>query len=310
MIVPGRNFVMPSKMTTTKKTKMMNKATTLLKSTFSHWYDHNAFRMGAALSYYALFSIAPLLILLAALVGTIFNRTVVNTTIAHGLRVAIGNNLAGSIQSIINTTYYTHTGFITTVVSGAILIIAALSVFSELNSDLEELWNVPTEHPETETTVQTIITFIKERLLSLLLILFCGFLLLLTVAFMVLISFFHHTVPLFLQTPILLQLTNIFITLLFGTVLFTLIYRILPNTTLPWKEILRGAFITAILFLIGKFLIGWYINEFGSTSAFGTAGSIVGLLLWVYYSAQVFFIGASFTFVYSQRYGFLSKKTS
>jgi membrane protein len=141
------------------------------------------------------------------------------------------------------------------------------------------------------------------------LILLCGLLLLFSVAFTVLISFFHvSALPEFLTSAFWVEITNILVTLLFTTILFSLIYRILPDTKLPWEEIIFGAFITALLFLFGKFLIGWYITAFGGTSSFGTAGSVVGLLLWVYYSAQVFLIGASFTFVYSKFYGFLSKK--
>ncbi len=286
----------------------MNKATTLIKETFLHWYDRSASRMGAAISYYSLFSIAPLFILLITLVRTVFDRNTVNTAIARALRATVGSNLAGSIQSIITSTYRTHTGILTTIVSGVVLIIAALSVFSELNSDLDELWKVPSENEETDTPIRTVINFIRDRLLSFLLILLCGLLLLFSVAFTVLLSFFHYSIPAFLQGSAVLQVVDSLVTLGLGTVLFMLIYRILPETTLPWKEIFRGAFITALLFLLGKFLIGWYIDAFSGTSAFGTASSIVGLLLWIYYSAQVFFIGASFTFTYSKLYGYLSRK--
>lgn len=286
----------------------MNKTATLIKETFLHWYEKKAPRMGAAISYYALFSIAPLFILMIGLVRTVFDRSTVNTTIAHALRVTVGSNLGNSIQSIITSSYRTHTGALTAIVSGAVLIIAALSVLSELNSDLDELWHTPLENEETDSTVRTVMNFIKERLLSFLLILLCGLLLLFSIAFTVLFSFFHYSIPVFLQNSAMLQIADSVVSLGIGTILFTLIYRILPNTTLPWKEIIRGAFVTAVLFLIGKFLITWYVGAFGSTSTFGTASSIVGLLLWIYYSAQVFFIGASFTFVYSKRYGLLSRK--
>lgn len=286
----------------------MNKLITLTKGTFLHWYDRNASRMGAAISYYSLFSIAPLFIMLIALVRIIFDKSTVDTTIAHVLRAAVGNNLATSIESIINSAYHTNTGIITAIISGAIVIIAALSVFSELNSDLDELWKVPSVNQENSSPVQTILTYVKEKLLSFFLILLCGLLLLFYVALTVLASFFHHSIPLILQNNLIIQIINSLVLVLFGTIVFSLIYRILPNTKLPWKEIISGAFITALLFLVGKFLIIWYVNEFSSASAFGTASSIVGLLLWIYYSAQVFFIGASFTFVYSKQYGFISKK--
>jgi membrane protein len=288
----------------------MSKLVTLSTETFSHWRKKNASRMGAAISYYAIFSIAPLFILLITLVRIIFDAQVVNTVIGNTLKAIVGSNLSHSIQTLITGTAYTHTGFITTVITGGILIIAAMSVFAELNTDLDELWKTESEPiAEEESTTKAVLEFIKERFMAFFLILLCGLLLLFSVAFTVLISFFHvSALPEFLTSAFWVEITNILVTLLFTTILFSLIYRILPDTKLPWEEIIFGAFITALLFLFGKFLIGWYITAFGGTSSFGTAGSVVGLLLWVYYSAQVFLIGASFTFVYSKFYGFLSKK--
>ncbi len=285
---------------------MMSKIGTITKQTFLHWYQKNAQRMGAAISYYTLFSIAPLFILMITLVRLIFSKSVVDSTIFHTLQATVGTSLAHSIETLINAGYYTSTGLITTIVSGAVLIIVAISVLSELNNDLDELWHVPSPTDnDVSTPAKTIMTFIKDRLVSLSLIFLFGLLLLLSVAFTVFFSFFHFTLPSLLENSLLIQSI---VSLIVDTILFTLVYRILPDTKLPWREIVCGAFATALLFLSGKFLISWYIAGFGSTSAFGTASSIVGLLLWVYYSAQVFFIGASGTFVYSKQYGFLSKK--
>jgi membrane protein len=288
----------------------MSKLTSLTVETFSHWQKNNASRMGAAISYYAIFSIAPLFILLITLVRIIFDQQTVNTVIGHSLKTIVGSNLSSSIQTLITGTGYTHTGFFTSVISGIVLIIVALSVFAELNNDLDELWKIPS-HDDNKpiSTSKAIMAFIKERLTAFFLILLCGLLLLFSVAFTVLISFFHvASLPGFLTTHTGIQITDSFLTIFFTTILFSLIYKILPNTKLPTREIVFGAFITSLLFLFGKFLIGWYINAFGGTSSFGTAGSVVGLLLWVYYSAQVFLIGASFTIVNSKLYGYLSRK--
>lgn len=286
----------------------MKKTITLVKETFLHWQEKRASRMGAAISFYAIFSIAPFFILLIGIVRTVFDKQTTTLAVARTLNLTVGSNLASVIQTLINSAYRNTSGIVTTVIGGAILIIAALSVFSELNTDLDELWTVP-GHPVTdETTAESIKNYFKERTISFILILLCGFLLLFSVAFTAFISFFNHSLPDFLRdNAILVQVLNILLSLAGSTILFSLIYHVLPETKLPWKEIIWGAFVTAILFLIGRFLVSWYIQAFGTTSAYGAAGSIVGLLLWIYYSAQVFFIGASGTFVYSLLHGSLSR---
>jgi membrane protein len=282
-----------------------------VKDTFGHWADKRASRMGAAISYYAIFSIAPLFILLTAIVRAIFDQDTTAVAISRTLNVTIGSKLATVIQGLIKSSYLTNAGTWATIVGGAILVVAALSVLAELNNDMDELWALPSNLKEPkESTTQTVIHFIKERLISLFLILLCGLLLLFSVAFTVLLSFFSADIPAVLHNPVLVQLINIVVTLVITTVLFSLIYKILPDTKLPTKEIIRGAFITALMFLIGKFLISWYIASFSGTDEFGAASSVVGLLLWIYYSAQVFFIGASGTFVYSKKYGYISRKHS
>jgi membrane protein len=287
----------------------MNNAITLVKESFSHWQQKRASRMGAAISFYAIFSIAPLFILLSGLVQIIFNRQTTQLVITRTLGLAVGNDLGRVIQTMINSAYHNNPGIITAIVSGAVLIIAALSVFSELNTDLNELWSLPAKRTPDETVLQSIKGYIKSKFISFGLILVFGLLLLISVAFTVLVSFFNGLLPdLLRDSTLLVQVLNIIMSLIGSTILFTLIYRILPNIELPWKELLWGALVTSVLFLIGRFLISWYISAYGSTSDYGAAGSIIGLLLWIYYSAQVFFIGASGTFVYSKLHGYLSKK--
>jgi membrane protein len=283
----------------------------LTKAALSHWQEKRASRMGAAISYYAIFSIAPFFILLISLVSAIFDRATVLATVHHTLRGALGSNLTDVIQSLITSLQHAHTGIITTIIGIVVLFIGAISMFSELNTDLDELWYIAPKKVRVMTTAQAVRFYLKEELSVLFLMLLCGLLLLFSVAFTVFLSLIQDSFPLaehIIQNAWLLSSINIFLTLLFTTVVFTLIYHILPQVKLPWSELIRGAFLTAILFLIGKFLIGWYIASFGATSAFGAAGSLVALLLWIYYSAQVFFIGASYTFVYSQKYGYLSRK--
>lgn len=264
--------------------------------------------MGAAISYYAIFSIAPLFILLTGIVSSIFDKHTTSLAISRTLNITLGSSLAKVIQDLISTSYIASAGLLATIIGIIVLIVAALSVLAELNNDLDELWHVPSTRTEPELTpTQSVVYFIKERFISLFLILLCGLLLMFSVAFTVLLSFFTGSVPALFENHLMVQIINALITLLMATALFALIYRILPNTKLAGKELMWGAFGTAVLFLAGKFLISWYIASFGGTKEFGAAGSIVGLLLWVYYSAQVFFIGASGTFVYSQKYGYLSE---
>lgn len=290
----------------------MTKIRTLVKETFIHWYEKSAYRMGAAISFYAIFSIAPFFVLLIGIVRLVLDQHYTTLTLTRALNLGVGSNLASVIQNLINSAYRTTSSVGTAIMGGLILIIAAVSVFSELNSDLEELWSVPQKHEqdeEDEDTVETIRNYLFERASILLFIILCGFLLMLSVALTVFFSVFNHALPDVLRDSALLtQIVNIILSLIGSTILFALIYRFLPEIKLPWKEIIWGAFVTAIFFLIGRFLISWYINAFGKTSAYGAAGSIVGLLLWIYYSAQVFFMSASGTFVYSRLYGALSKK--
>ncbi|MDB5254756.1 MAG: putative rane protein [Candidatus Nomurabacteria bacterium] len=286
----------------------MKKITSFLQDTFAHWQDKGASRMGAAISYYAIFSIAPLFILLTGIVSSIFDKHTTSLAITRTLNITLGSSLAKVIQDLISTSYIASAGVLATIIGAIVLIVAALSVLAELNNDMDELWHVPSARAEPElTTTQNIMHFIKERLISLLLILLCGLLLLFSVAFTVLLSFFNGSIPALFENHLIVQVVNAIITLIMATGLFSLIYNIMPDTKLSTKEILWGAFCTAVLFLVGRFLIGWYISSFGGIKEFGAAGSIVGLLLWVYYSAQVFFIGASGTFVYSQKYGYLSR---
>ncbi len=286
----------------------MKKITSFVQDTFAHWQDKRASRMGAAISYYAIFSIAPLFILLTGIVSSIFDKHTTSLAISRTLNITLGSSLAKVIQDLISTSYIASAGLLATIIGIIVLIVAALSVLAELNNDLDELWHVPSTRTEPELTpTQSVVYFIKERFISLFLILLCGLLLMFSVAFTVLLSFFTGSVPALFENHLMVQIINALITLLMATALFALIYRILPNTKLAGKELMWGAFGTAVLFLAGKFLISWYIASFGGTKEFGAAGSIVGLLLWVYYSAQVFFIGASGTFVYSQKYGYLSE---
>lgn len=304
-------MVLLVQMITLRTPHSMKKTANLIKDTLSHWQSKRASRMGAAISFYAVFSIAPFFILLINLVSAIFDRPTVIDTVHRTLQSAVGINLANIIQLLITSVQYPSAGgTLTTVVSLVVVIIGAVGMFSELNNDLDELWYVTPKQKRELTTLQTIVRYIEEQFSVFFLILLCGLMLLFSVAFTVFLSLTQKSIPVFeyiIHTAWLLSTLNVFLTILFSTIVFALVYRILPDTKLPWRELLLGALITAILFLIGKFLISWYITNFGKTNTFGTAGSFVALLLWIYYSAQVFFIGASYTFVKSKAGGYLSR---
>jgi membrane protein len=273
--------------------------------TIESWLDDYAPSMGAALSYYTIFSIAPLLLIVIAVAGWAFGTEAVQGQLFSELRGLIGENGALAVEGLVKSASEPAKGMFASIVGVALLVIGATSVFAELQNDLDRIWRVPAAAQRGGLW-----QLLRTRFLSFGLILGLGFLLLLSLVISAaLAAFGTWWGALMGGWETLLQIINLVISLVFSTVLFAMIYRIMPRARIAWRDVWVGAVVTAVLFELGKLLIGLYIGKSGVTSAFGAAGSLVVLLIWVYYSAQIFLLGAEFTWVYARELGSRSGET-
>ena len=276
----------------------------ILKSSILHWQGHRASRMGAALSFYTIFFIVPLLMLVLIMVGPFLGNEYIKTAIVGQVHTFINGQSADFIQSIMTTLSEVKFSFFAILVSISTLIVGALGVFYELKNSLDDLWDTNQSARESRSWKY----FFSSRILTLSMIPILGSLLMISLVFSAFLSFISDYLPIFTKMPPLFQIGVFVFSFFILNFLFVFIFRFLPKRKLPWKELIRGSFITAILFVLGKFAISTYLTEFWGTSFFGTAGAFVILLLWVYYSVQIFLFGASLIYVYSKRYGFLREK--
>jgi membrane protein len=271
----------------------------LFKKSWNAWVDDYAASMGAALAYYTVFSLAPLLLLVIAVAGLVFGVEAARGEIVGQLRGLIGDEGAVAVQGLLKSASAPTETIWASIIGVATLIAGATSVFAELQSSLDRIWRAPAAAQRTG-----IVGLIRSRVLSFGLIVSIGFLLLVSlVVSAALAALGKWWGPMFGAWETVLQIVNLVVSFGFVTVLFALIYRILPRVRVAWDDVWMGAAVTAVLFTVGKFGIGLYLGKAGVTSGFGAAGSIVVLLVWVYYSAQIFLLGAEFTWVYAHDHG-------
>jgi membrane protein len=266
-----------------------------LQESFRHFSSHRASRMGAALSYYAIFSIVPLCSVIIAIAGYSLGRNYIQTALTSEIAKLIGPESAELIRSVLLASTHTPAGIAISVASAVVLIIGTLGMLRELKDSMDDLWNAAV--PEKRARGWGY--FVRSRLISLSVIPVLIVLLLVSLTWSAAINFAG------VDTDTVFKICSSLFTTVIVSLLFAFIYRYLPNRKLPWKETLSGAFSTALLFLAGKLLIGAYIHWTTTATAFGTAGAFIVILLWVYYSAQIFFLGASMTYVWSERHGHL-----
>ena len=272
------------------------------KSVFA-WIDDYAPSMGAAISYYTVFSIAPLLIIVIAVAGFIWGREAVQGQLVSQLSGLIGQEGAVGVQALIESADKPAKGLVATLISVVFLVIGATTVFAELQSALDRIWAVP---PNKE--VSGIWTTLRARVLSLGFILGLGFLLSVSLVFSAGVAAFGGWANgLFPGWEVVLQVINLLLSVSIATVLFAMIFKLMPQAKVSWRDVWVGAVVTALLFEIGKTLIGLYIGKSSITSSFAAAGSLVVVLIWVYYSAQIFLLGAEFTWVYAHEHGSLKQ---
>lgn len=270
----------------------------LFRETFKEYFADEAPRLGAALAFYTIFSLPALLILVIAVAGLAFGVEAAQGQIVGEVRGFIGEESAKTLQTVIESARRPESGIIATIVGLITLLIGATGVFGELEDALNIVWNVKKKEGFN------LVGLIKSRFLSFSLILGTGFLLLVSLVVSAGIAALgKYSSQLFPDTELLLQIASTIISLAVITVLFAMIYKILPKVKVAWKDVWIGAFLATLLFTLGKSLIALYIGKSGVASTYGAAGSLVVILIWVYFSAQVFLLGAEFTQVYSRRHG-------
>ncbi len=269
----------------------------MLGLTFKRWYTHNSTRLGAAIACYAMFSLAPLLLLVIAL-ATTFWGSQATPRLVHEMQVVVGPVAARSIASMLTQQYQFGNSLLTTVLGVITLIIGAGGVFSEVQDALNTMWDVV---PDPDAGWKEMI---RARLVSFGVMLLTAVMLLISLGASVIIAaataFFQGLLP---TPPWVLESANFIISFCVITVLLAFIYRLLPDIEIPWSDVWVGAALSAFLFTVGKGFLGMYLGRSSVTSAYGAAGSLVVLLLWVYYVAQILLFGAEFAAVYSRRHG-------
>jgi len=273
----------------------------MLAAAFSEWNNDNAQRLGASLAFFTLLSLAPLVVVVVAVGAAVFGHQAAEGQLAWEIRDLVGPVGAQAIQQMIRGAYQPKAGTIATILSVLTLVFGATSVAVELHEALNIIWHVPVKAGGFSTRIAD---FVKERFLSLVLILGAGFILVVSLIWSAWIAamgrFFGSvlSVPEFALHAASFVVSFIAITLVFGA-----IYKFVPDVALKWSDVIVGACFSALVFAIGKQLLALYLGKVSLGSAYGAAGSLVTVLVWVYYSAQLFFLGAEFTKIYAGKYG-------
>ena len=270
-----------------------------LKTTINEWVEAEPFQLAAALSYYTLFSLAPLLLIAIGVAGFVFGREAAQNQIVETLQGMIGQDSAETVQEMIQASNEKpQTGMLSTIIGFVALLFGAGGVVGQLQTSLNKIWEV------TPKPGQGIWGFLRQRFFSFAMVLAIGFLLLVSLVVTAVLSSFTGMLSSLLgDATFIAHAVDILVSFGFVTLLFALIYKYVPDVEIEWRDVWVGAALTAILFTIGKYLIGLYIGTSGVSSTFGAAGSLITILVWVYYSSLIFFLGAEFTRVYATQYG-------
>jgi len=265
------------------------------------WSDDYAPSMGAALSYYTVFSMAPLLLIVISIAGLVFGQEAARGEVFGQLRGLLGDEPAKAVEAVLASLSKPAHGIASTLISVAVLLVGATSVFGELQDALDRIWRAPQRDRRGGLW-----RLVRARLLSFGMILGIAFLLMVSLVLSAAISALGKWWGGFFGTwEVLLQLVNVVVGFALTTTVFAMIYKVMPRVDVRWHDVWWGAAITALLFTVGRFLIGLYIGKSGIASGFGAAGSIAIIFVWVYYSAQIFLLGAEFTWVYARQFGSL-----
>ena len=273
----------------------------LLSDTYQEWYKHKAPRMSAALAFYTALSLAPLLVVVIAVAGFFFGQQAAQGQIVWQIQGLVGHDSAVAIQQVIESARKPITSSLAAVLSIGLLIFTATTVVAELRDALNTIWEVPITELQG---FKSILSFVRERFFSFALVLGVGFLLLVSLVIHAALTAAGEALAVHISLPEwLTQATSTVAFILVAAALFALIYKILPDIDLEWRDVVLGGLMTSLLFNAGKSLVGMYLGKTNLASTYGAAGSLAVCLFWVYYSTLVFFLGAEFTQVFANRYG-------
>jgi membrane protein len=267
-----------------------------LRETAENWLAHDAPRLGASLAFYTILSMSPLVLMAVAIAGLVFDRTVAQNELLYQVQVMTGKDGYLLVQGILESTRKPSSGAIASAISILMLLFGASGVFSELRAALNRIAGSGNDQ------TMSFYRMVQESLFSFGMVLSIGFLLMVTLLFSATLAalgrFWGVALP---MPPEMLEIFNFVISLVSTAGLFALMFRYIPDQTVPWRDVLAGSVATALLFTLGKTLIGLYLGKASVGSTYGAAGSLMVITVWVYYSAQIFFFGAEFTHVWARR---------
>ncbi|MDL2142136.1 YihY/virulence factor BrkB family protein [Flavobacterium tructae] len=278
---------------------ILSKTWYLLRTTFLEFNDDNAIKLSAALSYYTIFALPPLLIIIITICGFFFGEEAVTGELYGQINRLVGNDAAIQIQDAIKNVQLSDSNVFVTIFGVVMLLIGASGVFAEIQSSINFIWGLRAKPNKG------LKKFIQNRIMSFSMIVSVGFLMLVSLMLNAVLDVLNARLKLYLadSTVYLFYVINLIIVLGSITLLFAIIFRTLPDGLIKWKDAFIGAGCTAVLFMIGKFAIGFYLGNSTIASVYGAAGSVIIILVWVYYSAIILYFGAEFTKVYAKTYG-------
>ncbi|MDI6854981.1 MAG: YihY/virulence factor BrkB family protein [Deltaproteobacteria bacterium] len=281
-----------------KKPGLARELWELIKETYAEWSQDKAPQLGAALAFYTIFSLAPIFLIIVAVVGYVLGKESVQVYLVKEMATFIGQENAVNIMNTVKASHQPGSGLRATLVAISLMLVGSTTIVVMLKNALNIIWGV---EPQEQGYVWGII---KERVKSFLVVLLVGVFLFLSIIASSILSALNKFLGSYAEIPVFFyQLLDFGVSLALLTFLFAMLYKVLPDASIAWKDVWIGSAITALLFTLGKFFLGLYIARSGTSSVYGAAGSLVVILLWVYYSAQIIFIGAEFTQVYARRYG-------